>query len=433
MHANAGWAQVRAFSAVAAIVVFAVAPASADQVEDELKQMRELVLQLKDQVDSQQAALDEQGTVIRDAGLEDRSSSSRLSSFLETTDFSGSIAASYFYNFNNPAANVNANNVVGNPFHPDHNSIQLDEAWFSMSRAASSESPVGFGVDLAYGQLGDSQGFDSNGDVGLGGNGLWLQQAYLSYMPLDSLTITAGKFGTHIGYEVPGAANNVNITRPFTYNLLQPFSQIGAKASMEIGGFIMMAGVANSVLENQPDDTNTDFIWQVGWSNDTITALFNGEWGKVPAAGDNTLLILNSVVEIAPTDAFVAWLDITWADVEADAAPTGTITSGDALGISVGSRLGLGDRAGVGARFDWGTFDPWFNIDAGAGNETDLFTITGTFDYLLAEGLTAKAEVQWTKADANGSGLNSEIFPQGKSGTGESDFLMVGVQLVYAF
>jgi len=195
----------------------------------------------------------------------------------------------------------------------------------------------------------------------------------------------------------------------------------------------MMAGVANSVLENQPDDTNTDFIWQVGWSNDTITALFNGEWGKVPAAGDNTLLILNSVVEIAPTDAFVAWLDITWADVEADAAPTGTITSGDALGISVGSRLGLGDRAGVGARFDWGTFDPWFNIDAGAGNETDLFTITGTFDYLLAEGLTAKAEVQWTKADANGSGLNSEIFPQGKSGTGESDFLMVGVQLVYAF
>ena len=44
---------------------------------------------------------------------------------------------------------------------------------------------------------------------GGGGNDVWLNQAYIEYMPISGWTLTAGKFGTHIGYEVAGAANNV--------------------------------------------------------------------------------------------------------------------------------------------------------------------------------------------------------------------------------
>ena len=69
-----------------------------------MREMRELVLELQDQVRAQQGQIDEQQTTMQDAGLEDeRGSKSALSSFLDSTDFSGWVAASYFYNTNNPS------------------------------------------------------------------------------------------------------------------------------------------------------------------------------------------------------------------------------------------------------------------------------------------------------------------------------------------
>ena len=56
-------------------------------------------------------------------------------------------------------------------------------------------------------------------------------------------TITAGKFGTLIGYEVAGAPNNVNITRGFAYNNFQPFSQTGVLVGQSFdNGFTYTVG-----------------------------------------------------------------------------------------------------------------------------------------------------------------------------------------------
>jgi hypothetical protein len=67
--------------------------------------------------------------------------------------------------------------------------------------------------------------------------------------------------------------------------------------------------------------------------------------------------------------------------------------------------------------------------------DTDLWSITGTFDYLLAEGLTMKTEFQYTSADAKGVATNSDLFPkEGKPGPSVTDGqFIVGLQLVYAF
>ena len=429
------WTRVRSIGASVAVVAFAAAPAgAANDVDVELKQMRELVLQLQDQVENQQVEIEEQSEVLRDAGLEDRSSASRLSSFLESTDFSGTVAASYFYNTNNPLLDEGSlrtppdptgvktgftgNATVSNPFHPDHNSIQLDQVWLSMSRWASDESPVGFGIDLVYGRLGSI-----NGTGTTGGNGFWLNQGYIEYMPMSGWTVTAGKFATHIGYEVPGAGNNPNITRGFTYSLLQPISQVGAKMAGDVGGISVMLGVVNGFGENQPDfDTNKDIIWQAGWANDTLTVLFNGEWGDAGGIGDNSRLTLDGIVEFAPSDGLTTWLNVTWQDVEVAGIES------DALGINIGGQLDLGDRMDVAARFEWGTFDALFG-----GPDTDLWSITGTFDYLLVEGLTMRTELQYTAADADGPSAGSDIFPDDStSGVTDGQFL-IGVQLVYAF
>jgi hypothetical protein len=446
MHSNV-WAQVRAFGAIVTLVTFAAAPAGADNVEDELKQMRELVLQLQDQVNDQQSQIEEQSDVIRDAGLEDRSSGSKLSSFLETTDFGGSIAASYFYNFNNPKdGNLTNSGPAGgsvfpggmgtntgdghiNPFHPDHNSIQLDEAWLSMSRAPSDESPVGFGLDLVYGALGEINGNSGSG----GGNGFWLNQAYIDYMA-RGVTLTAGKFATHIGYEVAGAANNVMVTRGLTYQRLQPVSQIGAKLSGDIGPIGLMIGVTNGLGENQVDlDRNKDVIWQVGWSNDTLTVLFNGEYGGdseffvSSPTNDDDVLVLDWVLEFAPTDAIVTWVNYTWVNIESE---TGVGLEFDETdwGLNVGGRVGLGERAGVGGRFELGEFSDFGSTSV---NDESMWSITGTFDYLLAEGLTMKTEIQYVKSKIDFA--PNDFFPDDSIGGFDNDQLILGVQLVYAF
>ena len=86
--------------AVVGVAMVATAASAADY-QDDMREMREMVLKLQDQVQAQQHQIDDQQVVMQEAGLEDeRGSKSALSSFLESTDFNGWVAASYFYNTN---------------------------------------------------------------------------------------------------------------------------------------------------------------------------------------------------------------------------------------------------------------------------------------------------------------------------------------------
>jgi len=401
--------------------------------------MRNMVLQLRDTVEAQQDEIDEQHVVIREAGLAvEEQSGSSLSSFLETTDFSGSVAASYFYNTNDPGSGGGGNTwtpgaAVSNPFHPDHNSIQFDELWLSASRGATEERRVGFGFDVVWGALGDI-----NGNAPGGGNSVWIPAAYIEYLSPFGVTLTAGKFGTHIGYEVAGAAYNATITRGFTYQSFQPVSQIGARLSGDAGPVSWMVGVVNGLGANQPDlDGKKDVIWSLGWGTDVISLNFAGEYGGDAeffggTRGENAL-VLDGIVELTPSDAVVAWLDVTWAKVfqRGTRDPNG-------LGVNLGSRVAVTDRLGLTGRFEYGMGeDPDIAGRAtvfmpGGGRETDAIALTGVVDYLVVEGLTAKAEVKWEKI-LDIDLATDRIFASGSGLTTEDSQLLLGVQLVYAF
>ena len=394
---SSAWTRARVLGMGAAVAALAVGPATAadDSVESELRQMREIVMKLQDQVDQQQSRIEEQNSVIRGAGLEERSSLSALASFLEKTDFSGSIATSYFYNTDTPGSGPGgpvgsngANSVAGmNPFHPDHNSIQLDQVWLSMSRSTSDESPVGFGIDLVYGATAEVLG---TGFVG-NGNALYVGQAYLEYEN-SGIKLTAGKFFTHIGYEVVDTTKNINITRGFTFNGMQPFDQIGVKLSGEAGGLSWMVGAVNGIAPNQADvDGIKDFIWQLGYGTDMVTVLFNGEYGgdaeTFGGGVKDNAYILNGVVEITPSDALLAYADITYNRV--DFNPNNAAAKDvKALGIAVGARAGVTDRLGLGGRFEWASIEDDLGgvhplSGATGGPNTELLSTTGTIDFLV--------------------------------------------------
>ena len=89
-------------------------PAVAADYQDEMREMRDLVLQLQGQVQTQQEQINVQQDVLQDAGLEnERGSASMMASFLSSTDFSGHVATSYIYNTNEPEAGADGGGASG--------------------------------------------------------------------------------------------------------------------------------------------------------------------------------------------------------------------------------------------------------------------------------------------------------------------------------
>lgn len=410
---------------------------SASEGRDELREMREMVLKLQDQIDAQQQQIDRQQGVIHEAGIEDeRGASSALSSFLESTDFSGWVAASYFYNLNNPRkANApGANAAISNPFHPDHNSFQFDEAWFVMSREATEESPAGFHVELTYGAtataLAEAPNVIRGGFGNANGNDIWVVQANVSYLTPWGQKVTAGKFGTTIGYEVAGAAYNVNITRGFQYNLFQPFSQTGVLVSQDFdSGFTYTVGAVNG-LGNEQFDTNMSkgFLWQVGWGNDTMTLLFNGMYDSDIEGNGDDLKIFDVVAELTPADNLLMWANYGYFTIN-DTGAGGDDPEAHAL--TLGGRVGITDDFGLGARGEFA------HIDDDAGNDGELYGWTVTTDYALTDNLTWKVEYKGEAADGDpGAALGladfSDPFPDGRNGDKDITHY-VGTQLYYEF
>ena len=169
----------------AAVLLFVAMPAMASQdVQSELAEMRELVQGLQQKVDAQEEQLAHQGELLEDAQevvqrtQEDQKALSGLSKFLEAVEFDGNVAGSYMWNTNrpdgdrargfNPAAplalpiNIGAgSDNTGNsgafyPYHPDHNTFQLDHVWFGMGKPATDEGRAGFRFDVAFGQTASS-------------------------------------------------------------------------------------------------------------------------------------------------------------------------------------------------------------------------------------------------------------------------------------
>ena len=433
-----------------------VATTANAESQDELREMRELVLQLQDQLQSQQKQINEQQTVMEEAGIEDiereRGAFSSLSSFLENTEFSGWVAASYFWNFNKPnnGRQEGGNSTLSNPFHADHNTFQFDEAWFVMSKEATEEDPAGFHFEITYGAT--ATALAEAGNIARGtpgttvgnqnGNDLWVNQANVSYMTPWGQTVTAGKFGTLIGYEIAGAANNVNITRGFAYNQFQPFSQTGILVGQDFdSGFTYTVGAVNGI-SNEQFDTNAGkaFMWQVGWGNDTFTALFNGLYDheSEASATNDDALILDVVLELTPSDNLLFWANYDYFSV--DNGGTGG-TPGprepDAHALALGGRVGLTDDFGIGGRFEFAHLD----ADTGSGGGADdgqIYSYTFTTDYALTDNLVWKVEYKYEMANNDpgaffGVGATDQLFAHGGSGGVRDDVHYLGTQIYYQF
>lgn len=147
--------------------------------------------------------------------------------------------------------------------------------------------------------------FTTTADIGIGNRAeqfnytqndtkLLIKQLFIDYAATDKLTVTAGSWTTHLGYELLDAADNdiYSMSYAFSYG---PFFHTGVKANYLMGKFNVMAGLANptdlkSSFGTAPDGNsynNKFFIWQLGYANDKLSAYLNGQQGSYNPVSSN--------------------------------------------------------------------------------------------------------------------------------------------------
>jgi hypothetical protein len=144
-------------------------------------------------------------------------------------------------------------------------------------------------VDLGLGKRAQEFSYNDNGVAQA------IKQAYISYAPMSGLKITAGKWATHIGYELLDAYSNRNYSMSYAFSY-GPFFHTGFRADIALGvKSAMMIGLAQPtdfVSSSSPDKI---FIAQFSTSskNDVLKAFLNYQGGKDKSQFD---LVLNGVV-----------------------------------------------------------------------------------------------------------------------------------------
>lgn len=254
-------------------------------LEDKLQNTNE-------QLEAATVEVQEQKQVLSNAGIEvDDRGASGVDSFLQSLEIGGWINISYWHNFNDPTngecpdqyaafvaetddddnnnnafpidcnqllpASLNANTGNGasalgttagmgsnwlpggffNPTNPDSQGFSFDQAWFELGRPTSPEQRSGFRFDVTMGKIADVLQARSSNNIrdSRSDNDIYIHQANIQYLAdvpkVGNVNFTVGKFQTLIGYEVPQAPYNYNISRGILWGFFQPVDHLGLLAS----------------------------------------------------------------------------------------------------------------------------------------------------------------------------------------------------------
>jgi hypothetical protein len=188
------------------------------------------------------------------------------------TTFSGSLDLYYRYNFANPSGFNNNYTSFTN----SQNSFELGMATI---RADHSWSKAGVTVELGFGRRAQEFSYNEayqNGAIGNPPTTYFslanVVQAFVYYNLTDKIKLTAGKWGTHIGYEVVDAASNRNYSMSYMFSY-GPFYNMGLKADIAIAGkSAFMVGISNPTDNTTTTSQNKMFIAQFS------TATPNSAW-----------------------------------------------------------------------------------------------------------------------------------------------------------
>ncbi|MHA4740894.1 porin [Dyadobacter sp. MSC1_007] len=302
--------------------------------------------------------------------------------------FSGYLDSYYMANFNKPASRSNMGATNARVFDQRSGQFSLGLVQAKVAYTNSKSEAV---VDLTFGP---------NANLGNYGNALFstalaIKQAYFTYKFTDKFSMTAGQFGTHIGYEVIDAPANFNYSLSNLFNN-GPFYHAGLKATYAFSDRAsLMVGVVNNVdalgdnnrakgiisqLYFKPVENWNVYLNYIG-SNEANT----DSLGKQP---DGFYQMFDLTTSFQITEKFLLGLNAAYGSQKGDyqgyGGPVDTESWG---GVAVYANTAITDNFGIGARYEY------FNNDngvrgmltrGGAGTKVNSVTLTGNIG--LADG-----------------------------------------------
>lgn len=295
------------------------------------------------------------------AGQPPTSSTPPQTPWYQTISLNGLVSTSYVVNFNSPASRTNQFRI----FDTDERAATLDVVELAIQRPVSRPGDAGFRVDMAFGSLvprvtaalglfRDQSGQAGDFDV---------QQAFLSYIvPAGrGVRIDAGKFVTHIGYEVIERydGSNDNQSRGLLFGYAEPFTHTGLRVSYPVNERVAAQVLVVNGWDDARDNNSGKSIGaQLAVAPSPRVALTASYIGGPEQENNNSNLrqLLDLVAGVKATPALTLTANY---DYGAEAAVTLPGTAGGGVrdstwqGLAGYARYALSGRAAVTVRGEW--------------------------------------------------------------------------------
>ena len=322
-------------------------------------------------------------------------------------DISFAASVSYVYDFNDPdpgavVPDSEPNISPGNNALSYANQEGADEAFnidLVQLGIMGSRGNASYGAKLDFGDLTPLAGDSLDGDVAL-------QEAYLTYN-FGGAAVTAGRFGTPIGYEVLEPWNNANISRSRAWVQGQPVNHDGLNVSGVFGNFDFMAGLVNSSVVNDPVANETNDNKGVvasagvtfGDAAVSLAGLYSEDTFNDFGFPGNDFDVDSSIVNFiasAPAGPLHFAIEGNWFRDSIEKAVNNDKIDFWNVALYAGADIGM---TAIDTRFDYGQVDltdPDDPFNATVNLETfDVWSATVTFSWTLVEGMDLRAEYRY--------------------------------------
>lgn len=278
-----------------------------------------------------------------------------------------------------------------------HNAFSLALAEVALERMPTANSPVGARIDLNFGTTADIVGSAEPADDEIYKH---IQQAYVSWLAADRLTLDFGKFVTPVGAEVIESHDNWNYSRSILFGFAIPFYHTGLRATYAASEQLSLAGYLvngwNNTIENNADKTfgaqatlapNDQLVW--------VSNFLLGKEADVDFDGEQDMRwLFDTTVSYAVSDMLTLMGNFDFGQASDFVATD-----------EAGTWWGLAAYARYQARPDWavaGRLEYVDDSDAGfMGIGTKAQSFTATSSHLIANDLLARIEFRFDTADTD--------------------------------
>lgn len=263
------------------------------------------------------------------------------------------------------------------------NTFAIDIAELVVQKAAAKAGEAGFRIDLTAGSTipGKTQA------AGLSiGSSADLQQAFVTYIaPVgNGLKFDAGKFITHLGYEVIEGYDgfNDNYSRSLLFNYAIPFTHTGVKASYTVNSMVSLTGMVVNGWDNAIDNNKGKSIGlQLGLTPAPPVSIYLNYMGGPEKTDTNNLIrhIADVVATVKVNDMLLLGAN---ADFGSEQGASVVRPGDDAKwsGVAGYARIGNPSRLSLGLRAE--TFKDEGGTRLGFGaTRVNEFTITPSYKF----------------------------------------------------